>query len=238
MEPSPSRWTSLLKFGLGLGLLIGLFAAFSYFKVQDLLQPLLVWVRGLGAWGAIVFILVYVVATVLLIPGSVLTVAGGTLFNLGWGFVYVFTGAMVGAILAFWVGRYLIRDWVARQLEGKPKFQAIDRAVAQEGLKIVLLTRLSPLFPFNLLNYAFGITEVSLKDYVLGSLGIIPGTLLYVYIGSLANNFAKVEGEGSPAPVQTFQWLLQGGGLLATIAVTLYTAQLAKKALQEKNIND
>ncbi len=234
MEPSPSHQTSLLKLGLGLALLIGLFAALRYFKVQELLQPVLAWVESFGAWGAIVFIMVYAVATVLLIPGSVLTVAGGTLFSLGWGFVYVFTEAMAGAILAFWVGRYLIRGWVVQQMAEKPSFQAIDRAVAQEGFKIVLLTRLSPLFPFSLLNYAFGITEVSLKDYVLGSLGIIPGTLLYVYIGTLAGNLAKVD--GSPASVQTFQWLIQGGGLVATIAVTLYTAQIAKKALQEKSI--
>ena len=118
------------------------------------------WFPTCAPTAAIAFILIYIAATVLFIPGSLLTLGGGAIFGVLWGSVDVFVGAAVGATLAFLVGRYLARDWVARQIEGNAKFQALDRAIAQEGFKIVLLTRLSPVFPFNLLNYDLGITQI------------------------------------------------------------------------------
>ncbi len=116
---------------------------------------------------AIAFIAIYNLATLLFVPGSLLTVKGGCLFGIVWGSVYVLIAATLGAIWAFLLGRYLSRDWVCQKIGKNSQFQAIDRAVMQEGWKIVLLTRLSPIFPFNLLNYAFGVTQVSLKDYIL-----------------------------------------------------------------------
>ncbi len=118
-------------------------------------------------------------------------------------------------------------------MDKHPKFQAIDLAVAKEGWKIVLLTRLSPVFPFNLLNYAFGVTQVSLKDYILGSFGIIPGTVMYVYIGSLAGNIAMINTSHQPITPETqiWQWIVQGVGLIATVAVTIYITKIAQKAL-------
>jgi uncharacterized membrane protein YdjX (TVP38/TMEM64 family) len=157
------------------------------------------WVKSLGLFGPIAFMIIYNLATLLFIPGSLLTLKGGCLFGVFWGSVYVLIAALLGATFAFIVGRYLSRDWVCRQMEKNPKFKAIDRAVAKEGWKIVLLTRLSPLFPFNLLNYAFGVTQVSLKDYVLGSLGIIPGTVMYVYLGSLAGDLATMNISNQPS---------------------------------------
>src|SRR5690606_28498352 len=113
--------------------------------------------------------------TVLLIPGSALTLGAGALFGVFWGTVYASTGATLGATCAFLIGRYLARDWVAARIARRPAFVAIDRAVAEEGWKIVGLTRLSPIFPFVLLNYAFGLTRVSLRDYVFASwLGMLP----------------------------------------------------------------
>jgi uncharacterized membrane protein YdjX (TVP38/TMEM64 family) len=207
--------------------------------MQDLLQNILTWVQGLGAIAPVAFILIYNFATVFLIPGSVLTLGGGVLFGLVWGSIYVLIAATLGATIAFLIGRYFTQSWVKQQLNKYPKFAAIETAVAKEGFKIVFLTRLSPLFPFNLLNYAFGITQVSLKDYVLGSIGMIPGTILYVYFGSLAGNLATLGSRSQPLDPQTaqLQWALKILGLIATIAVTVVITKIAKKAL-DQSIDD
>ena len=203
--------------------------------LQELLQTALTWVESLGSIAPIAFIALYNVATVLLIPGSVLTLGSGVLFGLFWGSLYVFFAATLGATLAFWLGRNVARDWVSKKISAYPKFAAIDKAVAKEGFKIVFLTRLSPLFPFNLLNYAFGITQVSLKDYVLGSVGMIPGTILYVYIGSLIGSVAQIGMRGTTLDPQTqkLQWIAKIIGFVATIAVTIYITRIAKKALDD-----
>lgn len=203
--------------------------------LQELLQNALTWVESLGSIAPIAFIVLYNVATVLLIPGSLLTLGSGVLFGLVWGSVYVFFAATLGATLAFWLGRTVARDWVSKKISAYPKFAAIDKAVAKEGFKIVFLTRLSPLFPFNILNYAFGITQVSLKDYVLGSVGMIPGTILYVYIGSLIGSVAQIGMKGATLDPQTqkLQWIAKIVGFIATIAVTVYITRIAKKALDD-----
>lgn len=202
-------------------------------NLQVLVQNSLTWIEGLGTAGAIAFIVIYIAATVLFIPGSLLTLGGGAIFGVVWGSVYVFVGAAVGATLAFLVGRYLARDWVARQIQGNAKFQAVDRAIAHEGFKIVLLTRLSPVFPFNLLNYGLGITQVSLKDYILGFLGMIPGTVMYVYIGSLAGSLATIGTQQTSPESQRIQWIIRIVGFIATVAVTLYVTRVARKALNQ-----
>jgi uncharacterized membrane protein YdjX (TVP38/TMEM64 family) len=202
--------------------------------LASLLQNALTQVNNWGVWAPIGFILLYNVATILLIPGSILTLGSGVLFGIGWGSVYVFIAATLGATFAFLIGRYFARDWVNAKVQKIAKFQAIDHAIARQGLKIVFLLRLSPLFPFNLLNYALGITQVSLRDYVLGSLGMIPATILYVYIGSLAGNIAML---GTPQPIdpqaQLGKWALQIVGFVATIGVTIYITKVAKTALDE-----
>lgn len=219
-----------------LGIIAVLIAAAHYFDAQALLRNALRWIADLGFWGPVLFIGIYILATVLFAPGSILTLGAGVVFGVVAGSTYVFLGATLGATAAFMVGRYLARGWVARQIEGSPKFKAIDQAVAGEGFKIVLLTRLSPVFPFNLLNYAFGITQVSLKDYFLGSVGMIPGTIMYVYLGSLAGNLAMV-GTGSQPTNPGVVWTLRILGLVATIAVTVYVTQVARRALATKISN-
>ena len=206
-------------------------AAGGGFNPQELLRNALSWVDNLGAIAPIAFMLIYVVATVAFLPGSVLTLGAGVLFGVVWGSIYVFVGATLGATLAFLVGRYLARGWISKKIAGNEKFSAIDRAVGKEGFKIVLLTRLSPIFPFNLLNYGLGVTGVSLKDYVLASVGMIPGTIMYVYIGSLAGSIATIGGETNANPVA--QWAIRIIGFIATVAVTLYVTKIARKALDE-----
>ncbi len=171
----------------------------------------------------------------LFIPGSLLTLGAGVLFGVVWGSIFVSIASTLGATAAFLVGRYLTRNWVSKQLEGKENFQAIDQAVAQEGWKIVGLTRLSPVFPFNLLNYAFGITQVSLKDYFFASwIGMMPGTVMYVYIGSLFGSLATLATGIQGRSRTPAEWTLYVIGLIATIAVTIYVTRIAKKALESK----
>jgi len=205
-------------------------SASTGFNPQTILFHALTWVDSLGAVGAIAFIIIYILATVAFFPGSILTLGAGVVFGLVLGSFYVFIGATIGATVAFLVGRYLARGWVAEKIQGNSKFQAIDEAVGREGLKIVLLTRLSPIFPFNLLNYAYGVTGVSLKDYLLGSAGMIPGTIMYVYIGSLAGSLATI-GTSAPATNPVLPWTIRLSGFIATVAVTLYVTKIARQAL-------
>jgi uncharacterized membrane protein YdjX (TVP38/TMEM64 family) len=193
------------------------------------------WVESLGVWGPVVFAAGYAVATVAMVPGSLLTLAAGAIFGLGKGFVTVFVGASLGATLAFLVSRYVARSWVETKLDGHQKFATVDRAVGQQGLKIAFLLRLSPLFPFNLLNYALGLTRISLRDYVVAHLGMIPGTLLYVYYGRLAGAVAEVAG-GVPAERGSGYYVVLGVGLLATVVVTTLVTRIAGRAL--KGITD
>lgn len=203
-----------------------LLVAARYFHVQNRLREALDWVGGLGVWGAVLFVVIYALAAVLLVPGAVLTLGAGAVFGLIRGTVLVSIASTLGAACAFLVGRYLAREAVARKIAGNPRFVAIDRAVAGEGWKIVLLTRLSPVFPYTLLNYAFGLTPVKLGHYVLASwIGMMPGTVMYVYLGTLAQ--AGLGGRArSPG-----EWALYAVGLLATVAVTLFVTRLARRAL-------
>ncbi|AFY73864.1 hypothetical protein Syn7502_01824 [Synechococcus sp. PCC 7502] len=203
------------------------------FNPQEWLQTALQWIEGLGYGGGLAFIVIYIIATVAFLPGSILTLGAGVVFGVIWGSIYVFIGATLGAIAAFLVGRYGARKWISQEIAGNPKFAAIDQAVAKEGFKIVFLTRLSPIFPFNLLNYAFGATGVSLKDYSLASVGMIPGTVMYVYIGSLAGDIARLGAGNSPNNL-IIQWIIRIMGLIATVAVTIYVTRLAQSALATK----
>lgn len=192
-------------------------------------------IRGMGVAGIIAFIVFYNLATVFLIPGALLTLGGGILYGLFWGSVYVIFAAILGATLAFLMGRYFARDWVCRRLQKYPQFCSIDAAVANHGTRVVLLIRLAPIFPFNLLNYALGVTSISLKDYVFGSLGMVPGTMMYVYIGSLIGDIAVLG--TSPdlgLRARVIQWTMRGIGLMATIAITVFLTRIAQRALDEE----
>jgi uncharacterized membrane protein YdjX (TVP38/TMEM64 family) len=202
------------------------------FNPQTFLLESLQWVKDLGALGAIAFIAIYIVATVAFFPGSILTLGAGVVFGVLEGSLYVFIGATLGATLAFLVGRYIARGWISRKIAGNQKFAAIDQAVGREGFKIVLLTRLSPVFPFNLLNYAFGVTGVSLKDYFLGCIGMLPGTIMYVYLGSLAGSLATL-GAGTQPSNPAVQWTIRIIGFIATVAVTVYVTRIARQALAD-----
>lgn len=196
-------------------------------SMNGFFEQVLQWSQNLGLVGGLGFIAIYAIATVLLIPGTVLTVGAGAFFGIVWGSLYVLVGATLGAILAFLLGRTVARQWVDQKISGNAKFAAIDRAIGQAGFKIVLLTRLSPVFPFSLLNYALSLTNVSFKDYALASIGMIPGTVMYVYIGSLVGDVAMNH------EVQIAQWGIRIVGFVATVAVTVYITRIAKAALDQ-----
>jgi uncharacterized membrane protein YdjX (TVP38/TMEM64 family) len=205
-------------------------AAALFVGSGDRLHTLLESNRSLGNAAPLVYIAAYALACVLALPGSLFTIGAGFIFGMLRGSIYALTGATAGATLAFLIGRYLARGWVQRKIEPYPKFRAIDEAVGREGWKIVLLTRLSPIFPFNLLNYAYGLTRVRLVDYVTASLvGFIPGLILYVYIGSIARTAAELGSAG--APQTPARWLVEGVGLIATIALAIYASRTARRAL-------
>lgn len=195
------------------------------------------WVEGLGVWGPVVFILGYVIATVAFLPGSVLTLAAGFIFGIARGTLYTFIGATIGSSLAFLIARYVARGAVERKIAGNPKFAAVDRAVGREGFKIVALLRLSPFFPFNLLNYSLGLTRVPFLQYLAASIAMLPGTLLYVYYGAVARKAtgslaAAASGTGVQKGAES--WVLLGIGLVATLVVTTFVTRLAGKALRQE----
>ena len=160
----------------------------------SLLDQFVVWVEGLGAIGPLVFMFGYAAATVAFVPGAVLSLAAGATFGLGPGVLYVMLGATTGASLAFLLARYVAREAIEQRIQGNARFAAVDRAIGREGFKIVMLLRLSPVFPFNLLNYSLGLTKVRFADYVAASIGMLPGSLLYTWSGVVVGDVIRLAG--------------------------------------------
>jgi len=206
-------------------------ASFIFLPVQDCIRTALEWVKELGPWGPVVLAAVYVLACVFLVPGTLLTLAAGSLFGVVLGTITVSVGSVAGASAAFFVGRFVARGWVEKRVARNPRFRAIDQAVGEKGFKIVLLTRLSPVLPFTLLNYAFGLTQVRFRDYLLASwIGMLPGTVMYIYIGSLLHEFADL----SARRERTLgEQLFFYGGLVVTVVVAVYITRVARKALDK-----
>lgn len=218
------------------GILVALAAVVALFFVAriggDSIPAVVNWLEGLGGWGPFFFVALYAMATVLFIPGSLLTLAGGALFGLASGVVYVYLAALLGSSLAFLIARYGARAWVEERLGSSPRFEALDRAVGQEGLKITFLLRLSPAFPFSFLNYALGLTRVSLRDYLIASLGMLPATFLFVYSGHVIGDVARLAGGANPER-GVGDALVLAVGLGATLAATAVVTRIARRALGE-----
>ncbi len=216
---------------LVLVLLAVLLALGAWFRapahLQGLFQQILDGVKQLGVWAPVVFVLLYIASCVALLPAAILTLGAGALFGVVQGAIYVSVGATLGATAAFLVGRYAARDWVARKLALYPQFAAIEQAVTEKGWRIVFLTRLCPLFPFFLLNYAYGLTRISIAQYILATwIGIMPGSTLFVYFGALARNAAKND--------STIGWTKAAFILLTAIVATVYLTKVARRALAKQ----
>lgn len=215
-------------------------AVLAALAVAAWLLPLREWLAAAVTWTAnnrdvagAAFVGLYVLATVCFLPGLPLTLAAGAIFGVTMGSVLVSIGSTVGATAAFFLGRTIGRDWISRRIAAWPRFQAVDRAVESRGFLIVLLTRLSPAFPFFLLNYAYGVTAVRPREYILGSwLGMMPATIAYVYAGSLAASVTQAL--SGKVELGVTSWLLLGAGLAATIAVTVLVTRIARGFLERE----
>jgi uncharacterized membrane protein YdjX (TVP38/TMEM64 family) len=208
---------------------LGAVAAIFLLPVNTWALRLVESIRGSGAIGVALFAIAYIAATVLLLPGSVLTAGAGFAYGPLWGTLLVSPASVLAATLTFLLGRTALRGWIAQRTKGNPRFAAIDEAVGESGFKIVLLLRLSPLVPFNLLNYALGLTRVSARDYVVASaLGMLPGTALYVYLGSIVTSASELASRGHEgAPQRVLYW----SGLATTLGATWLLTRIAGRAL-------
>ena len=215
-------------------IIIALFLATKFLPVQQWLENFNNWVGKMGVAGILIFVGVYVIATVLLAPGAILTIGAGFAFGLWKGFLAVSAGSTLGAALAFLVARFIARDKIEAIAQRNEKFRRIDKAMGKEGAKLIFLLRLSPVIPFNLSNYLYGLTSVKFWSYVLASwIGMIPGTFLYVYIG-VAGKAAVSTAAGAHAVKHGWQyWTFTSVGLAATIIATIWVAQIARDALHK-----
>jgi uncharacterized membrane protein YdjX (TVP38/TMEM64 family) len=191
------------------------------------------WVQAFGTGGVALYELFYVAGVVLFFPGIILTAGAGLLYGVLLGTLIVSPASVLGATLAFLIARYVARDWVSRKLEKYPNFTAIDRAIEKNGFKMILLLRLQPVVPFNLLNYALGLTRIRLRDYVMASwIGMFPATVLYVYLGSVLHSVSDL----LQGHLGSGKWgaILFWAGLAAAIVLVVYIGRIARKALQEE----
>lgn len=197
--------------------------------ISETLESAQGWIKSWGIAGPIVFGLIYVTATVLFVPGSVITFAGASMFGFWTGLITISISSTLGAGLAFLIARYVARSKVQQLAASNEKFHAIDEAISEGGWKVVGLLRLSPAVPFNLQNYLFGLTNIPFWQYLITSwIAMMPGTFLYVYIGNLAG--AAATGES----YSVWRWGLLIVGLLATLGVTIYVTRLAQAKLKKK----
>jgi uncharacterized membrane protein YdjX (TVP38/TMEM64 family) len=224
------RDRAAFRAGLLAGAAIVICFAAVVLPVREQIAALLAWVGRRGALSGVLLCLAWIPAAVLVIPGSVLTLGTGFLLGPGWGLLVVSIGSTLGATAAFLVGRKLGRDWVRGRIGGHQRLSGVDGAIEREGLKVVLLLRLSPLIPYNALNYALSLTGVGLRDYVIGSwLGMLPGTVLYVALGAGARSLAAAMTGGGE---RTGAWIALGAaGLVATAAAVWVVARAARRAL-------
>lgn len=213
--------------------LAGLAMLVVYVPVGAWLESFVTWAKSAGPWGPLALAAAYVPATILMVPGTVLTLGAGFAFGLAIGTLTVSVGSVAGSVAAFFLGRTILRSWVADKLEERPRLKAIDEAVGNQGLKIVTLIRLSPAFPYNLMGYVFGVTRVRSRDHILGSwIGMLPGTAMYVYLGHAARQAHDVS-MGHGASRTPLEWTLLGVGLVATVAVTILVTRTARRAIRD-----
>jgi uncharacterized membrane protein YdjX (TVP38/TMEM64 family) len=200
------------------------------------LHQVVEWMRGIqeaGLFGWFLFIGLYALCCLLFIPGSVLTIAAGAVYGFWGGSFLVLTGNGLGSVLSLLVTRYFLRDWVAARIAKYPRFKAVKKAVAHDDWKLVFLTRLSPIMPFSLINYSLGLTDISPWRFLVATeLGAVPATCIYVYIGTLMGNLARIAPDLKQH--RPIEWIFQGVGLVLTIGVTIYITRLATRALNRR----
>jgi uncharacterized membrane protein YdjX (TVP38/TMEM64 family) len=190
-------------------------------------------IQQAGWLGLLLFIGLYAAACLCFIPGSILTLAAGAVYGFWEGTLLVLAGNGLGALLSLLITRYLLRDWAKKQFAKNPRMRAIEEAVAHDGWRIVLLTRLSPIMPYSLINYSLGLTRLSATRFLLATeLGAIPSTCIYVYIGTLIGDLAKIGPDLRHH--RPLEWTIQGAGLVLTIMITIYVTHIASQSLKKR----
>ena len=226
------RTRTIARIGALIVGVIALLIAGRFLPLADWVADITQWTRGLGPGGAVVYGVIYVVAVLAMAPGSIFTMGAGFLYGPWWGTVLASIASTIGATIAFLLGRGVARERVEQAIEDRPRLGQLSDAVEERGMWMVALIRLSPLFPFNLINYAFGLTSVRLRDYVLASwVAMLPGTFMYVYVGSLFDDAAKLA--SGEADLGVARWAMLGLGLVATVAVTVWIGRLATRSLEK-----
>lgn len=214
------RW----KYAGGVALLLLLLIAWWQLPVKEWIDQFREWIVDMGFTGVVIFIIFYVFITVVLGPASALTLTAGLAYG-AWGFPLVILSATLAAAVAFLLGRYVARDRVTRFINRDPRLISLNKAISDEGWRVVGLMRLSPVIPYGLQNYMFSLTQIGFVPYVLATMvGIMPASALYVYIGSLGQAVGRFGG---------LQWMLLVAGLLATLLVAWFVGKRAKAALLE-----
>jgi uncharacterized membrane protein YdjX (TVP38/TMEM64 family) len=188
------------------------------------------WVERAGPAAPVVFVAGYAAGTVLLVPGSIMTLAAGAVFGVVHGTLLVAVGATGGMVLAFGLSRRLTRRLVERRLAGSPRLAALDGAVSEDGWRVVLLLRLSPLIPFSILNYLLGLTRVRFRDFLAGSIGILPWTAVYAWAGALAGDLAAIS-VGAIRPPSGLRVAMVAVGAVATVGLVVVLTRRARQAL-------
>lgn len=206
-------------------LLVGFVFLLRWVKNSGILDQALHWIQSLGVWAPLVFVVLYIGTVLVCLPAAILTAGGGFIFGLTQGGCYVLLAATISANLCFLISRHLARDWISKKFATHPKFRVLDEATAQDGWKIVALVRLAPVFPFSLTSYAFGLMRVPLKQYFLANFAMIPGTMMYVYFGSIARDLT----EKSTTPPWV-KWVV----FALTLIVVIYITRFAKRVLSRR----
>jgi len=198
---------------------------------SEWLQQSVQWMQAIQAVGWLGWL--FAAACLVFIPGSVLTLGAGAIYGFWLGIFLVLVGNGLSALCSLLITRYLLRDWAVKYFAKYPKMEALKTAVEEDGWKIVCLTHLSPIMPFSLINYALGLTSISVTEFLLATeVGSIPATIIYVYLGTLIGNLAKIAPEIHRH--RPLEWLLQGLGLIVTIAVTIYIARASSVTLKKR----
>jgi len=233
-DGKPAAKSALGRLIALVAIVIALFLVMRFLPVREWLRSFNDWVGQMGIAGIFIFIGVYAVATVLMAPGSILTIGAGFAFGLWKGFLAISAGATFGASLAFLVARFIAREKIEAIARRNETFRKIDNAIGKEGAMLIFLLRLSPVIPFNLSNYFYGLTAVRFWPYVLASwIGMMPGTFLYVYIGTAGKAAVSVAGGGEAMKHRWQYWTFLSVGLAATVVVTIWVTKIARDALKK-----
>src|SRR6058998_2658388 len=233
-DGKPAAKSALGRLIALVAIVIALFLVMRFLPVREWLRSFNDWVGQMGIAGIFIFIGVYAVATVLMAPGSILTIGAGFAFGLWKGFLAISAGATFGASLAFLVARFIAREKIEAIARRNETFRKIDNAIGKQCAKLIFLLRLSPIIPFNLSNYFYGLTAVKFWPYVLASwIGMMPGTFLYVYIGTAGKTAASAAAGGEAMKHGWQYWTLISFGLAATVVVTIWVTKIARDALRK-----